>query len=223
MSDATEQDGQLDVTDALDRQEVVESTHIFTGRVWDVRSDTVRLSDGAEVVREYIDHPGAVCVIALDDQDRVALVRQYRHPVGSYLWEAPAGLIDVEDEPPLITAQRELYEEAHLRAGTWHLLLDYYNSPGASSEMLRCFLARDVSAADGDRHTGEGEEKSMPLQWVPLDELLERTFAGKIHNLTTVAGILATVAARSQGWASLRPADIAWPERFPDGLPGGAA
>jgi len=205
--------------DEISPQTVVDTELIFSGRVWDVRTDTVRLSDGSEVVREYICHPGAVGIIALDDQDRVALVRQYRHPVSSFLWEAPAGLLDVDDEPPLLSAQRELFEEAHLQARTWHVLVDYYNSPGSSSEAFRCYLARDVSSMEGERHAGEGEEREMPLRWVPLDDLVARVFRGDLHNPTTVAGVLATYAARAGDWAALRGADVPWPERFPDGLP----
>lgn len=205
--------------DARDPQPVVDSAVAMTGRVWEVRRDTVRLPGGSEAVREYIRHPGAVGIIALDDQERVALVRQYRHPVGSFLWEAPAGLLDVEDEPPLRTAQRELYEEAHLRADTWHVLVDYYNSPGSTSEAFRCFLARDVSTAAGERHVGEDEELDMPLRWFALDELVARVLAGDLHNPTTVVGALATRAARASGWSDLRPADAPWPERFPAGLP----
>lgn len=184
-----------------------------------MRSDTVRLPDGSDVVRELVAHPGAVGIIALDDHDRVALVRQYRHPVGSYLWEAPAGLLDAEGEAPLLTAQRELYEEAHLRADTWHVLVDYYNSPGSSSEAFRCFLARDVSAVDGDRHAGEGEERDMPLRWVDLDDAVAAAFRGDLHNPTTVSGVLAAYTARALRWSPLRPADSPWPQRFPAGLP----
>lgn len=211
--------GPNSAVDHIEPQPVVASELVMTGRVWDVRRDTVRLPGGSEAVREYIRHPGAVGILALDDQERVALVRQYRHPVGSFLWEAPAGLIDVEGEPPLRTAQRELFEEAHLRADTWHVLVDYYNSPGSSSEAFRCFLARDVSTVDGDRHPGEDEERDMPLQWFALDDLVARVLRGDLHNPTTVLGVLATRAARDDGWSSLRPEDAPWPERFPDGLP----
>ena len=83
------------------------------------------------------------------------LIRQYRHPVRSYLWEAPAGLLDVDDEHPLVAAKRELLEEAHQVADTWHVLYDVYNSPGSSSEALRCYLARDLRPAPGDGVRGD--------------------------------------------------------------------
>lgn len=211
-------DNRAAITDQLDPQPVLDSEVVFSGRVWDVRRDTVRLPGESEVVRELVVHPGAVGIIALDDQDRVALVRQYRHPVGGYLWEAPAGLLDVQGEPPLVTAQRELYEEAHLRADTWHVLVDYYNSPGSSSEAFRCYLARDVASVDGERYAADGEERDMPLRWVDLDDAVTAVFRGDLHNPTTVSGVLATHAARALGWSNLRPPDAPWPERFPDPL-----
>ena len=108
----------------------------FAGRVWDVVSDEVDLGAAGTVTRDYIDHPGAVAVVALDDADRVVLVHQYRHPIGTVEWEIPAGLTDAPGEPPLVTAQRELAEEADLRANTWHHLLDVATTPG-SRHMMR--------------------------------------------------------------------------------------
>jgi ADP-ribose pyrophosphatase len=207
-----------EVVDVLDPQPVVAERTVFEGRVWDVHQDTVRLGsppDAEDVVREYIQHPGAVAVLALDDQDRVLIVRQYRHPVRSYLWEAPAGLLDVANEPPWETAKRELLEETHHVADTWHVLYDVYNSPGSSSEALRCYLARDVRPAEGDRYIGGGEERDMPFAWAPLDDLVERCLRGDVHNPHTIGGVLAAYVARSQGWRGLRPPDAPWPERFP--------
>jgi ADP-ribose pyrophosphatase len=210
--------GARDVVDLVDRQLVVNGRTVFNGRVWDVRQDEVRLGQPPEtedVVREYIEHPGAVAVIALDDHDRVLLVRQYRHPVGSYLWEAPAGLLDLDGEPPWETAKRELLEETHHVAGTWHVLYDVYNSPGSSSEALRCYLARDVRPATGDRYVGDGEERDMPHIWAPLDDLVDRCLRGDLHNPHTIGGVLAAYVVRSRDWEGLRPPDAPWPERFP--------
>ena len=212
----------LDVVDRSSPHEPAESRTVFRGRVWDVRQDTVRLgdtSDSETVVREYIDHPGAVGIIGLDADDRVLLVRQYRHPVRSYLWEAPAGLLDIDDEHPLVAAKRELMEEAHQVADTWHVLFDVYNSPGSSSEALRCYLARDLRPADGEAYAGSGEERDMPQAWVPLDDLVQRCLRGDLHNPHTMTGVLAAHAARAEGWTQLRPPDAPWPERFPDELP----
>lgn len=195
---------------------VVSSDLVHHGLVWDVRRDEVELGDGQVVTREVLVHTGAVGVVALDEHERVLLVRQYRHPVRSYLWEPPAGLLDVEGEDPLVTAQRELAEEADLRAGTWHVLVDFFNSPGGSTEAFRCYLAQEVSAVPEDeRHEREHEERDMATTWVPLDEARDLVLAGRLHNPTAVTGILAACAARDSGWSTLRPADAPWPEQSP--------
>ena len=192
---------------------VLDVVHRFRGAVVGLRSDTVDVG-GQVVVRDVVVHPGAVGVIALDDDDRVLLVRQYRHPVASYLFEPPAGLLDVEGEDPLVTAQRELVEEAGFVATSWHVLVDYANSPGGSSEVFRCYLARGLSPVPGGRpHTGEAEEAHLPRTWVDLDDACDLVLSGRLTNPTAVAGILAAWAARAGGWASLRPAGSPWPLR----------
>ena len=204
------------VRDQAAQLEVVASETVFGGLVWDVRRDDVRLEDGQTVTREVLVHTGAVGVVALDEQDRLLLVRQYRHPVRSYLWEPPAGLLDVDGEDPFAAARRELREEAHLQAADWHVLLDFFNSPGGSTEAFRCYLARDLEPVpEADRHEGHGEERDMPVAWVPLDEARDLVLAGHLHNPTAVTGILAALAARDAGWRTLRPADAPWPERSP--------
>ena len=195
---------------------MVSSQRVHDGLVWDVRRDEVDLGDGHPITREVLVHTGAVGVVALDDQERLLLVRQYRHPVRSYLWEPPAGLLDVEGEDPLLTARRELAEEADLRAQTWHVLVDFYNSPGGSTEAFRCYLAQELTEVPaGERHQREHEERDMPTAWVALDEARDLVLAGRLHNPTAVAGILAACAARDSGWSTLRPPDAPWPERSP--------
>lgn len=194
--------------------QVLRSEVVFAGKVWDVRRDDIALSDGQEVTRDVVVHPGAVGILALDDEDRVLLVHQYRHPVRTLLWEPPAGLLDAPGEHPLEAARRELWEETGYRAGTWHTLVDYLNSPGGSTEAFRCYLARDLTAGDAaEREPGEGEERDMPTAWYPLDVLVEGVLAGRLHNPTLVSGVLAAAAARAAGWSGLRPADAPWPER----------
>jgi ADP-ribose pyrophosphatase len=184
--------------------------------VWDVRRDTIDLGDGQTVTRELVAHTGAVGVIALNAADEVLLLRQYRHPVSSYLWEPPAGLLDVAGEDALACAQRELFEEADLRADEWHVLLDFYNSPGGSTEAFRCYLARGLHEVPaGERHERDDEERDMATAWVPLDEARDLVLAGRLHNPTAVSGILAAAVARTLGWDTLRPADAPWPERSP--------
>jgi 8-oxo-dGTP pyrophosphatase MutT (NUDIX family) len=192
------------------------SATVHHGMVWDVRRDEVELGDGQTVTREVVSHTGAVGVVALDDRDRVLLLRQYRHPVRSYLWEPPAGLLDVPGEDPLVAVRRELAEEADVTADEWHVLVDFYNSPGGSTEAFRCYLARRLhEVPETDRHEREHEERAMVPVWVDLEEARDLVLAGKLHNPTTVCGVLAAAAGRDRGWATLRPADAPWPERSP--------
>lgn len=185
-----------------------------TGRVIDIRSDEVVLPDGATATRDVVVHPGAVGIIALDD-DRVLLVQQYRHTVGQLLWEPPAGLLDEPGEDPLVAAQRELFEETHHRAERWDVLVDAFTSPGMTDESIRIYLARDVRIADEPRYDAVDEERDMPVRWVPLDEAVEGVLSGRLHNPMAVMGLLAVAKARDAGFAGLRPADAPWPQMSP--------
>ncbi|WP_029287652.1 NUDIX hydrolase [Cellulomonas sp. HZM] len=185
---------------------VLEHTTIHTGRVWDLVSDEVDLGDGVHVVREWVDHPGAVAVIALDDEDRVLLLQQYRHPVLSELWEPPAGLRDVAGEPTVRTAARELAEEADLVASSWWHLLDLYTTPGGSSEHIEIFLARGLTPVpEGERYERTDEEAAMVPRWVPLDDAVDAVLSSRLHSPTAVSGVLAAAAARARGWSTLVP------------------
>ena len=201
------------LADEADDRTVVQRDELHAGLVWDLRRDTVELGDGQTVVREYVAHPGAVGVIALDDDDRVFLLRQYRHPVGMSLWEPVAGLLDVADESPWIGAARELVEEAGLVAERWDVLVDAELSPGGTSETIRLYLARGLSPAPGGRPPGDGEERDLPMTWVPLADAVDGVLAGRLTSPSTVIGVLAAAAARATGWASLRPVDAGWPAR----------
>jgi len=205
-----------DLADRLVRQPVARTAVVFEGMVWDVRRDTVDLGEAGEVSREYVDHPGAVAVLALrevDGRDQVLLIQQYRHPVGVFEWELPAGLLDVAGEPPWLGAARELHEEADLCASRWDVLIDYFGSPGGSSEALRIFLARDLTdVGEDERFSREGEERGMPVCWVDLGEAHEAVLQGQLHNPSAVTGILTAHAARARDWATLRPRDTPWPE-----------
>jgi ADP-ribose pyrophosphatase len=172
-----------------------------------VRSDKVQMPDKNYAERTVVSHPGAVAVLALDEASRVLMIRQYRHPVGYQLWEIPAGLRDVEGEPLLATAQRELREETGYQAREWHVLLDTFTSPGFTTERVRIFLARGVSPADDTGYEREGEEKFLVTSWVPLAETVRLALAGKLHNGETINGILAAHAAQAAGFSALRPAD----------------
>jgi ADP-ribose pyrophosphatase len=171
-----------------------------------VRADKVRMPDDHYAERTVVTHPGAVAVLALDDADRVLMIRQYRHPVGYELWEIPAGLRDAGGESPLRTAQRELLEETGYRAREWHTLVDYFTSPGFSTERIRVFLARGPELVGDGGYDREHEEKFIVADWLPLDEAMRLVLAGKLHNGAAITGILAGYAARAEGFSGLRPA-----------------
>jgi 8-oxo-dGDP phosphatase len=193
---------------------VESSRQVYRGRIMALRVDDVRMPDGDLAVREVVEHLGAVAVVALDEAGRVTLIRQYRHAVGRYLLELPAGLLDVPGEAAADTARRELFEEASLRAATWHTLVDLRPSPGLSDEVVRIYLARDLTdVPTADRHVGRHEEVDLGAHRVPLDEAVAAALAGRIENGVAVAGLLATAHARDAGWAPLRPAEAPWPAR----------
>ncbi len=169
--------------------EVVESDLVYEGRVWDVRSDTVRYGD-AEIVRQYVDHPGAAAVVALDDADRVLLIQQYRHPIRHRDWEIPAGLLDVAGEGPCETARRELAEEVDLLAGSCEPLVSIFTTPGGNDEVVHIFLARDLSE-NGTVHAREAEEADIRTEWVPLADAVDGVLAGRFRNGILAAGVLA--------------------------------
>ncbi len=189
--------------------QVEDSQTVFEGRIISVRKDQVTMPGETTSQRDVVVHPGAVGVVALDEQGRVLLVNQYRHPVRRRLDELPAGLLDKPGEPALDAAQRELVEEAGLAAETWHVLVDTLSSPGMTDEAVRTFLARDVRVVD--REVQEHEEADMTAQWVDLDEAVRRVLAGDIENAIAAVGLLAADRARADGFRSLRPADAPWP------------
>lgn len=185
------------------------------GRLNAFVSDTVATPDGGTMVRDYLTHTGAVGIIALDEHERVVVVRQYRHPVGFKLVEPPAGLLDAEGEAWLAAAQRELAEEAGLAATDWSVLVDFMSSPGCLQESLRVFLARGLSEAPRpDGFVLEGEEADMEVCLVPLEDLVAAIFAGRVQNPTLVVGVLAAhTALRTGRLTQLRTPDSPWPAR----------
>lgn len=199
-------DQRPDPTDRPAPRPVLEHQLLHHGKIWDLVSERADLGD-SQVTREFLDHPGAVAIIALDAQERVLLLRQYRHPVRHELWEPPAGLRDVPGEPLVETAARELAEEADLRAGRWDLLTEFFSSPGGSNERITVYLARELSPVpEGDRFTREEEEAGMVPAWVPLDDAVDAVLTGRVHSPSATVGILAAAAARDRGWMTLRDA-----------------
>jgi 8-oxo-dGDP phosphatase len=197
------------IRDAAEQWPVADSVVLAHGKIVTLRRDTVQMPDGALVAREVIEHPGAVAVVALDDADRVLLIRQYRHPAAAQLWELPAGLRDVAGEPLVETARRELLEEAGCLAADWRLLTDALTSPGISTERLRIFLARDLTVVpEAERgYVPEHEEAYLTVAWVPLDEVVGYALSGDLHNGVAILGILSAYAARGDGFATLRRAE----------------
>ncbi|WP_372347662.1 NUDIX domain-containing protein [Streptomyces sp. KL116D] len=202
------------IKDTAEEWEVRATETPFVGNKTSVRTDDVVMPDGSVARRDYQVHPGSVAVLALDDQGRALILKQYRHPVRMKLWEIPAGLLDIPGENPLHAAQRELYEEAHVKAEDWRVLTDVYTTPGGCSEAVRIFLARDLSEAEGERFEVEDEEADMELARVPLADLVRGVLAGELHNNCLVVGVLSLAAALAgDGVGALRPAESEWPAR----------
>ena len=183
-----------ELEDVPTEAEVLESRTVFEGRVWDIRSDRLRFA-GSEITREYMDHSGAVAVLAADDEGRVLVINQYRHPIRSRDWELPAGLLDVPGEDPLTAAKRELAEEADLEADHWELLTSLASSPGGSDERIHLYLARGLHAADTAFARVDEEAEIVP-RWVPLEEAVAAVLGGRLHNAILMIGVLALHARR---------------------------
>ncbi|HMR49097.1 MAG TPA: NUDIX hydrolase [Arachnia sp.] len=186
------------------------------GAIADFVEDVVATPSGGEMRRQYVTHPGAVAIVPWDEEtDRIAVVRQYRHPVGMELVEIPAGLLDIGGEAYRAAAERELAEEVELRADRWDVLVDIATTPGACEETLRIFLARGLSPAPRpEGFEPEGEEAEMTWEFVARADLVELVFSGGCQNPSLVAGLMALEAARLSGRIdALRPDDAPWPIR----------
>ena len=175
--------------------EVVKSEERYRGRIFSVVADEVTMADGSVASRDVVMKLGAVGVVAVDEDGHVVLVRQYRHAVRQYLWELPAGLVDVAGEDLVDTARRELAEETDLTASRVEHLLDLHLSPGFTNETIRLFLARDLSEVPhGDRHARVDEEADLQVRRLPLAEAVTMVLRGEITNAAAVAGLLAAAA-----------------------------
>jgi ADP-ribose pyrophosphatase len=190
--------------------ETVSSETVYRGNILALRTDLVRMPGGHTAKREVVEHYGAVAVAAVDDAYRVAMVYQYRHPVGRRLWELPAGLLDEPGEDPAVAAARELYEETGFTAERWSVLVDLVSSPGFADEALRVYLAQGLT--DGGRPDGHDEEADMEVHWFGIEDAAHKVLAGEIVNSTAAAGILAAHAVIVEGKPT-RPVDAPWPDR----------
>jgi 8-oxo-dGDP phosphatase len=176
---------------SADAYEVTGSHVAYSGRLSTVRVDTVRMPDGTEVEREIVEHPSAVAVVAVDDDRRVVLLRQYRHPVRSRVLELPAGKLDVDGEPPGESARRELAEEVGLAAGELTELVTFDNSSGWTDERTTVYLATGLEAvAAPEGFTPHAEEAHMEVLRLPLDDALARAHRGEITDAKTLVGLL---------------------------------
>lgn len=188
---------------------VLDSQVVYRGNVWNIVKDRFQLGDD-QISREYMSHTGAVAVLALDERDRVLLIKQYRHPIRMREWELPAGLLDVAGESPLLAARRELAEEADLVAERWDLLGEFTTTAGGSNEAIRIFLARGVSAT-AEAFERTEEEAGIETRWVALDEVVEAILDRRVQNSILIVGALMASSARARGWQGLAPADAPWP------------
>jgi 8-oxo-dGTP pyrophosphatase MutT (NUDIX family) len=197
-----------DLRDEAGSWPVTGSSVLASGHIVTLRADSVELPDGEIIGREVVEHPGAVAIVALDNHDRVLMIRQYRHPAAATLWEIPAGLRDVAGEPLVETARRELLEEAGCRAGDWRILADYLSSPGISTERVRVFLARELTMVPPGQgeYVRQHEEAYLTVAWVPLADAVRGILAGGLHNGVAIVGILSAYAARGDGYEELRQA-----------------
>lgn len=192
---------------------VESSESIFEGNVLSMTREQVRTPSGELLDREVVGHPGAVAVLALDADENVVLLRQYRHPVGHELVEIPAGLLDVTGEDPEHAARRELAEETGLAASDWYVLADIATSPGGNREVVRIYLARGLAHADRpEGFVVEGEEAHMSVGRASAEAVRDAVLAGDMANPAVSVGILAWFSA-GRDVTRLRPADSPWPMR----------
>jgi ADP-ribose pyrophosphatase len=188
------------------------SETVYVGKIFALRADEVAMPGGGSARREVVEHYGAVAIVALDEDGNLVLVYQYRHPIGRRLWELPAGLLDMGDEAPHLTAARELEEEAGLAAAHWQPLIDIDSAPGFSDESVRIFLATGLTEI-GRPHAHD-EEADLVVKRVPLADAVQMVFDGEIVNAIAVAGILAVAHLKeAHRPAELRPLDAPWTDR----------
>lgn len=177
--------------------DVVDSEILVEAPIIALRRDRVRMPGGRIAAREIVEHFGAVAVVALDDDGRICLLRQWRQTAQDRLVELPAGILDVADEDPLVAARRELAEEAGVAAERWSVLTDIFTSPGFAEETVRVYLAEGLS--DADRPEPEDEEADMTESWVDLAEAADMVLRGEVVNAIAVAGILAAHVTLTEG------------------------
>ena len=175
-------------------ERLVDSVIVHRGRYLEVRVETTERADGSRHRRDVVHHPGAVAVVALDEADRILLVRQWRQPIGRPLVEIPAGTLDRdpatgEVEDPEFASRRELEEETGYRAASWEKLGTFWMAPGFASELMHLYLATELVAAGPGRLAPDADE-ALELVRLPLADALAAAERGDVHDAKTFIGIL---------------------------------
>ncbi len=166
----------------------------FSGMIWNVRRDAFDFGE-QKLTREFVEHPGAVAVVAINERNQVLMIRQYRHPVGEFLWEIPAGLLDVAGESHELAARRELHEETGYLAQSLEPLIDFFTTPGGSSEKISVFLARNPVLSE-ERPEVHGEEVDMLVEWVDFEKAVAAVLSSRIKSPSAVVGIMAAALGK---------------------------
>lgn len=186
------------------RERLISSEVLKQGRILEFRIDTVEAADGHRSTRDIAAHPGGVCVVAIDTEDRVLMVRQWRHAIGGPLLEIPAGTLDrhadgsIEDHAG--AAARELEEETGTIAGTWRYLGAFYTAPGFTSELMHLYLATDLRAAD-EGGLGPDEDERLELRAVPFADAIAMAERGDLGDAKSIVGLLLVSRLRERGGA----------------------
>ena len=170
------------------------SKTLYQGKIINLDVEQVELPNGVQMEMEIVRHPGGAAVVALDDKQCTCLLKQYRYACDGWVWELPAGKID-HNEEPLLTAQRELQEEAGRRAAQWQSLGNMISSPGVFTEVVHCYLATGLTVCD----TGHEAEELIEIHWLPFDEAVEWAIDNRINDAKSVIGLLRARAFLSQG------------------------
>lgn len=184
-------------------ERLVESRVIHKGRYLEFRLDTIERADGSRAERDVVWHPGAVAILAIDEDDRVLLVRQYRLPAGRALLEVPAGTLDVDPasgvvEDPDVAARRELEEETGHRARSWKRLASFWTAPGFASELMHLYLATDLTPARDDR-LGPDEDERLELHRLPVADAIAAADRGEIADGKSLVALLWLDRLRREG------------------------